>query len=241
MPTVLKEITPGSYNPKASGNNLLFNLMEAEKIKVITTGSGLNSEQEMQTMAQQLADEGRKAYIIPVGGSDVIGSTGYVACAQEILWQCWSNKISFDYIVCPTGSAGTQAGLLAGLWGMNSDLPVIGMNVLQNKSLQEELVYDLAQKLAVHVGVKSRLPKEVVICNDEYLGTGYSLPTPEMVEAVKLVARTEGILLDPVYTGKAMAGLIDLTRKGFFKRGQNVLFLHTGGSPALFNSSMLFE
>ncbi|MGL5513569.1 MAG: pyridoxal-phosphate dependent enzyme, partial [Sporomusa sp.] len=119
--------------------------------------------------------------------------------------------------------------------------PVIGINVLQSKSVQEELVYDLAQKLAVHVGVKSHLPKEVVICNDEYLGEGYSLPTPEMVEAVKLVARTEGILLDPVYTGKAMAGLIDLTRKGFFKRGQNVLFLHTGGSPALFNSSMLFE
>lgn len=238
---VLKEITPGSYNPQANGNNLLFNLLGVEKIKVITADSKLNSEQEMKKMAQQLAEEGRKAYIIPLGGSDVIGSTGYVACAQEILWQCWSNKINFDYIVCPSGSAGTQAGLLVGLLGMNADIPVLGINVLQNKNLQEDLVYNLAQKIAVHVGVKSRFPREAVICNDEYLGEGYSLPTSEMVEAVKLVARTESILLDPVYTGKAMAGLIDLTRKGFFKSGQNVLFLHTGGSPALFNSSMLFE
>ncbi|MES0445997.1 MAG: pyridoxal-phosphate dependent enzyme, partial [Desulfobacterales bacterium] len=99
---------------------------------------------------------------------------------------------------------------------------------------QEKLVYDLVQSTAAHVVIKSSIPREAVVCFDEYVGPGYSLPTPEMVEAVRMLAMTEGILLDPVYTGKAMSGLIDLVRKGYFSKDENVLFVHTGGSPAIY-------
>jgi len=114
------------------------------------------------------------------------------------------------------------------------NIPVIGINVRRPKEVQEENVYRLVQETARHVGVHSEIPREAVNCFDEYVGPGYSLPTPEMAEAVKLLARTEGILLDPVYTGKAMAGLIDLARQGYFKKDENVLFIHTGGLPALY-------
>jgi D-cysteine desulfhydrase len=111
---------------------------------------------------------------------------------------------------------------------------VVGINVSRPKKEQEELVYNLVQSTAEHVGVNSDIPKEAVVCFDEYVGPGYSLPTPEMAEATRMLARIEGILIDPVYTGKAMAGLIDLARKGYFSKEENVLFIHTGGSAALY-------
>jgi len=111
---------------------------------------------------------------------------------------------------------------------------VIGMNVSRKKEVQEKLVYDLVQKTAAYVGVKSEIPREAVVCFDQYVGPGYSLATPEMAEAVRMLARLEGILMDPVYTGKAMAGLIDLVRKQYFRKDEKVLFVHTGGSPALY-------
>jgi len=103
------------------------------------------------------------------------------------------------------------------------------------------LVYNLVEQTAAHVGIKGTIPREAVQCFEEYVGPGYSLPTPEMVKTVKLVAQTEGILLDPVYTGKAMAGMLDLIQKDFFKMGQNILFVHTGGSPALYHYADYFD
>ena len=111
---------------------------------------------------------------------------------------------------------------------------MIGVNVSRKKEMQEEMVYRLVQKTAAHVGVKSEIPRSAVVCFDEYVGPGYSLPTPEMAEAVKMLARDEGILMDPVYTGKAMAGFIDLIRKGYFEKDEKLLFIHTGGSPGLY-------
>lgn len=229
---VLEERVEGSYNPEASGNNFLFRLLGVEKIKVVPGGS--NMMKEMQDVADDVAAEERKAYIIPGGGSTPIGATGYVACAEEILAQSFEKGLNIDHIVCASGSAGTHAGLVAGFYGNNSDIPVIGVNVSRTKNEQEELVYDLVQSTAAHVGIKSSIPREAVVCFDEYVGPGYSLPTPEMVEAVRMLAMTEGILIDPVYTGKAMSGLIDLIRKGYFSKDENVLFVHTGGSPAIY-------
>ena len=143
-------------------------------------------------------------------------------------------ELALDHIIVASGSAGTHAGLVAGFQGNNSNIPVTGINVSRPKNVQEELVYGLVKTTAALAGVKNVIPRDAVICYDEYVGTGYSVPTEGMVEAVRLLARTEGILLDPVYTGKAMAGLVDLIRKGHFKKGQRVLFIHTGGSPALF-------
>ena len=139
-----------------------------------------------------------------------------------------------DHLVVPSGSAGTQAGLLAGFPGAGYELAVTGVNVSRSRDLQEPSVYELALATASRLGVESPVPRESVDCNGDYVGPGYALPTPEMMEAVGLVARSEGILLDPVYTGKAMAGTIDLIRKGVFRKGQKLVFVHTGGSPALY-------
>ncbi len=229
---VLEERVPGSYKPQGSGNNFLFHLLGVEAVKVVPGGADMLKE--MEAVAAELAAMGRKAYVIPGGGSNEIGATGYVACAEEILAQSFDKGISFDYIVTTSGSAGTHAGLLTGFFGNNSNIPVIGINISRKRDVQTELVYNLAQATAKRVGLRQPIPREAVNCIDEYVGPGYSLPTAEMVEAVEMVARLEGILLDPVYTGKAMAGLIGLIRKGYFKKSDKVLFVHTGGSPALF-------
>lgn len=229
---VIEERVPGSYNPEASGNNFLFDLLGVEAIKVVPGGSDMMAA--MNAVAEEVAAEGRKAYVIAGGGSTPIGATGYVACAEEILFQTFDLGISFDYVVCASGSAGTHAGLVTGFYGNNSNIPVVGINVSRTKEVQEEIVCDLASRTAAHVGISGLLPRDTVLCFGDYVGEGYSLPTMGMVEAVRLLAASEGILLDPVYTGKAMAGLIDLVRQGFFTRGQKVLFVHTGGSPALY-------
>jgi D-cysteine desulfhydrase len=229
---VLEERVAKSYHPDASGNNFLYRLLGVEKIKVVPGGSDMMKE--MRLVADEISSEGRKAYVIPGGGSNPIGATGYVACAEEILSQAFDKGIQFDRVVCASGSAGTHAGLVTGFYGNNSNIPIVGIDVSRPKEQQEKLVYDLVQRTAARVGVKSEIPREAVLCFGDYVGRGYSLPTPEMAEAVRMLARTESILLDPVYTGKAMAGLIDLSRKGFFKKNENVLFVHTGGSPALY-------
>jgi D-cysteine desulfhydrase len=223
---------PGSYNPESGGNNFLFRLMGVEKIKVVPGGSDMMAA--MQAVADEVAGEGRKAYVIPGGGSNPVGATGYVAAAEEILSQTFDLGINIDRIICASGSSGTHAGLVAGFYGNNSNIPVIGINVSRSKDEQEELVYDLVQSTAKHVGVNSDIPAEAVVCFDEYVGPGYSLPTPGMAEATRMLARLEGVLIDPVYSGKAMAGLIDLVRKGTFNQNENLLFIHTGGSPALY-------
>lgn len=229
---VLEERVPGTYNAESSGNNFLFKLLGVESVTVVPGGSDMKAE--MTTVAEKLKAEGSKPYVIPGGGSNPIGATGYVACAQEILSQSFESGINFDYVVSPSGSSGTHAGLVVGMQGSHSDLPIVGINVSRPKQPQEELVYGLVGSTAERLGIGHEIPREAVVCFDDYVGPGYSLPTPEMAEAVQMFARLEGILLDPVYTGKTASGLIDLTRKGFFKQGQNVLFLHTGGSPALY-------
>jgi D-cysteine desulfhydrase len=229
---VLEERVAGSYNPEASGNNFLYQLLGVESITVVPGGSDMTAA--MHKVADEVSAEGRKAYIIPGGGSNPIGATGYVACAEEILTQLFDLGLKIDRVVCASGSSGTHAGLVTGFYGINADIPVIGINVSRTKKDQEQLVYDLVCKTAAHVGIKAEIPKGAVLCFGDYVGPGYSQPTPAMVEAVKLLARSEGILLDPVYTGKAMAGLVDLIRKGYFDSNENILFVHTGGSPALY-------
>jgi D-cysteine desulfhydrase len=229
---VLEERVAGSYNPEASGNNFLFRLLGVEKITVVPGGSDMMAE--MQKIADELTTQGRKGYVIPGGGSNPIGATGYVACAEEILSQLSDTEYRIDRVVCASGSTGTHAGLVTGLCGNSANMPVVGINVSRTKEEQEPMVYDLVQRTAKYLDVKTDIPTDAVVCFGDYVGPGYSLPTPAMAEAVRLLARTEGILLDPVYTGKAMAGLIDLVRKGYFKKEENILFVHTGGSPALY-------
>lgn len=229
---VLEERVKDSYNPEASGNNFLFQLMGVASITVVPGGSAMMDE--MEKVAVRLRGEGKKPYIVPGGASNRIGALGYVACAQEIMQQMFDMGVNIDHIIVPSGSAGTHAGMIAGIVGNNMKIPVSGVDVSRPRDVQEGLVHRLAQDTLHYIGAGVQLPRERVVCFDAYYQPGYSLPNDGMVEAVKLLARTEAILLDPVYSGKAMAGLIDLVRKGHFPNGANVLFLHTGGSPALY-------
>ena len=143
----------------------------------------------------------------------------------------------FDAIVTASGSGGTHAGLVAGMTALRCDIPILGISTRHPKAVQTEHIHDLAQKTYQHAlgDTNDELPVDAVTVFDEYVGPGYSLPTKEMEEAVTLFARTEGILLDPVYSGKAASGFLDLVRKGHFPPGANVMFLHTGGAPTLYH------
>jgi D-cysteine desulfhydrase len=229
---VLEERVDGSYDADASGNNLLFRLLGVEDVRVVPGGA--NMDTEMAIVADAVRSEGRKPYVIPGGGSNPIGATGYVACAMEILAQTFEAGVAIDRVITASGSSGTHAGLVTGLEGAQAAIPVVGINVSRPKAPQEEKVYALVQQTAERIGVRTEISRDTVVCFDDYVGAGYSLPTPEMGEAVRMLARLEGVLLDPVYTGKTMAGLIDLSRKGFFEKDEKVLFVHTGGSPALY-------
>jgi D-cysteine desulfhydrase len=229
---ILEERVANSYSPDASGNNFLFRLLGVEAVTVVRAGVDLAAE--MQKAADQVAALGRKAYIIPGGGSNPLGALGYVSCAEEILAQSYDLGIRLDHIVCASGSTGTHAGLICGLVGNNSHIPLIGINVRRTREEQERNVHKLAQEVAALLNITGGIPREAITALGDWVGPGYSLPTPEMVEAVRMLAQVEGILLDPVYTGKTMAGLIALVRRGTFKKGEHVLFVHTGGSPALY-------
>ena len=173
-----------------------------------------------------------QAYVIPGGGSNPLGALGYVACADEILAQSFEMELAFDAVVCASGSGGTHAGLLAGFIPQGGP-PIEGVSVRFDSERQvgrlEPLLRDTLSLL--DHPAPDALP---IVVHDGYVGEGYSIPTDGMVEAVQLVARTEALLLDPVYTGKAMAGLIDLVRNGHWAAGQDILFVHTGGAPSLF-------
>ncbi len=229
---MLEERVPNSYNPEASGNNFLYQLMGVKSITVVPKGTDMMGA--MNTLADKLMADGRKPYVIPGGASNALGALGYVACMEEIMAQMFSMGQNFDHIVVPSGSAGTHGGIMAGMVGNNINIPVTGIGVNRPKAVQENAVLTVANQSLQLLGVAARVPADKVVAFDDYVGPGYSLPTDGMVEAVKLLAQTEAILLDPVYSGKAMAGLIDLARKGYFPKGSKVLFLHTGGSPALF-------
>jgi len=229
---VLEERVPNSYNPRGNGNNLLYDLMDVEKIHVVDGGSNLMAK--MTEIADDLRAKGRNPYIIPGGGSNAIGALGYVSCAKEIMYQMHEMDLDIDYIVCTSGSAGTHAGLLTGLIGEDAKIPVVGISISRKSEPQRELVYNLCCKTADLLEQRIRPTEEDVVVFDEYVGEGYSRPTQGMVDAVRLLAKTEAILLDPVYTGKTMDGMLDLVKKGYFKENSNILFLHTGGSPALY-------
>jgi L-cysteate sulfo-lyase len=169
-----------------------------------------------------------------VGASNALGALGYARAALEIRDQLEGADLDVSCLVTASGSAGTQAGLLVGLLGAEPAIPVLGICVSRPGAEQEEKVWRLAGESADLLGIPDRVPRHRVVAIGDFVGDGYGIPTEGMVEAVGLVARTEGLLLDPVYSGKAMAGLIGLIRQGRFGRDENVLFLHTGGTPGLF-------
>ncbi len=195
--------------------------------------AGLDMNAEAKVVTERLRAEGRKAYFIPGGGSNEIGALGYVSAAQELLQQCASMQLDPKLVVLSSGSAGTHAGMISGFHVLGCEIPILGISVRQPEQVQIENVYKLAVKTAAQLSDKP-LPRDKVIVDDGYVGAGYGIPTETMVAATSLLARNEGILLDPVYSGKGMAGLIGQIQSGQITNDGDVIFLHTGGAVSLF-------
>ncbi len=229
---VIEERVAGSYDEHGSGNHFMFRLLGVEAITVVPGGSPMAPA--MQQVADELAAQGRKGYIIPGGGSNAVGGLGYVACAQEMQQQFFDQGLRFDRLVVGSGSSGTHGGLVAGVLGNHIDVPIVGIGVSRDPADQQPLVIKEAQAVADLLGLGLSVTPDDVTCVGGFWQPKYSVPNAKMVEAVQLLARTEAIPLDPVYTGKIMAGLIGLARQGHFQPGERVLFLHTGGLPSLF-------
>jgi len=214
-----------------SGNVLLdrifgANLREYEK--------GTDFDAAIAEVANEVRAAGGTPYIIPGGASNPVGALGYVGCGLELLQQFSAQSLHVDHIVTATGSAGTHAGLAVGIRGGDSDLPILGIGVNAPQKAQEERVYQLAVETADLVGVPGVVSRDDIIANSNYIGPGYGEPTDAMNEAVLMLARLEGLLFDPVYSGKALAGMIDYIREGRFEAAATIVFLHTGGAAGLF-------
>lgn len=236
---ILLEDRTGSNdaNYNTNGNVLLDHLHGATTSR---RAGGADMAAEMEVLADRLRGDGRKPYVIPGGGSNPTGALGYVNCAFELVSQANDRGLVIDHIVTATGSAGTQAGLITGLKALNAGIPLLGIGVRAPKPKQEESVFNLAQRTAEKLGCPGVVTRADVVANTDYVGAGYGIPRADTLEAIQLFAQLEGILLDPVYSGKGAAGLIDLVRKGHFKKGQRVVFLHTGGAAGLFGYDAVF-
>lgn len=195
---------------------------------------GTDFDAVMAEVEEEIRVAGGTPYIIPGGASNPVGALGYVDCGIELLQQFKEQNLGIDHVVTATGSAGTHAGLAVGLRGSGSDIPILGIGVNAPQDVQEERVYKLACETADLVGAPGCVARDDIIADCNYIGAGYGEPTESMNEAVLMLARHEGLLFDPVYSGKALAGMIDHVRQGRFTAGQKIVFLHTGGSAALF-------
>ena len=213
-----------------TGNVLLDNLFGATHE---FRPAGLDMNAEAETVADALREQGNRPYFIPGGGSNSTGALGYASCAQEIADHTNETGQTFDWLVMATGSTGTQAGLVAGFHAIAHHLPVMGVSVRQPRERQINAVHALTKKTLAKLGMQG-IPQSKIHVDDGYVGEGYGIAAPSTLEAITLLARQEGILLDPVYSAKGMAGLIGMARQGFFRTTDNVLFLHTGGATALF-------
>ena len=221
--------TQASY--QHSGNILLNGLFGAE-LTLFDRGSDMLAAGH--TLADSLTAAGRKPYIIPVGGSNATGALAYVDCVLELSGQLRQQDIQAQHIVHATGSAGTQAGILTGQQTLDLDLTVTGISVSADMASQTEKVRRLCRETAELMELDHPVPDSSIQVRDQYVGEAYGVPTEAMKEAVQLCARLEGILLDPVYSGKAMAGLIDMIQSRELAAGDTTVFLHTGGSAGLF-------
>jgi len=214
-------------NYLSNGNRLILDLMDAE---VIMVDALHNPVEQLAEEATRLEAQGFHPYVVPVGGSNALGALGYVECAQEIAHQS-EGVVDFAAVVVASGSAGTHAGLAVGLEHLLPETELVGVTVSRQVDAQLPLVQRLRQSLAEKLEVQAKAP---ITLWDDYFAPRYGEPNDEGMAAVKLLAQLEGILLDPVYTGKAMAGLLDGISQNRFRREGPLLFIHTGGAPALF-------
>ena len=222
-------------DPYINSGNVLLDRIFGANIRDVEKGTDMDAA--MEDVAEELRGAGKTPYIIPGGGSNRIGALGYVDCALELMSQANSEGIVIDHVVHATGSAGTQAGLIVGLKASYANIPLLGIGVNAPKDVQEEKVYKLAVETAEYVGAAGVVQRADIVANCDYVGEGYGIPTKAMNDAVMLLARLEGLLFDPVYSGKGLAGMIDLIGKDYFAGARNIVFIHTGGVAGLFGYS----
>jgi len=228
------------------GNLLLDRILGAE-VHVVEAGGGgsflelQNVREYVEPVVEGVKRRGQAPYLAPVGGSLMegdmtrpLGALGYVRGFAELLLQAREAGFEPDTVLLATGSAGTQAGLLVGAKLLSPRTRVVGISVAAPAADVSRYVKQIGDAALEDLGAKLTLDPSDIIVLDEYIGAGYGVMNQGVTDALALVAREEGLLLDPVYTGKAMAGLLDLAGRGYFKEGEEVVFLHTGGTPALF-------
>ena len=217
--------------PKGKQGNLLLDSLLGAHVHF----AGERTRSELaDEFVSQLKAMGRKPYLIPLGGSNVVGTTGYVLAMQELTQQMAARDLNFDFIVFASSSAGTQAGMTLGAQVYDFRGRLLGISIDGSAETLKTRVSALATATATHLGLGMMPVSDRVEVNDDYIEPGYAVLTDLEREAIQLVAQKEGILLDPVYTGRAMGALIDLIRWGAFTRRHKILFWHTGGTPALF-------
>ncbi len=221
-----------------NGNIVLDHILGAH---ITDLPGGADSYAFAESLAAELRLAGKAPYLIPTGGSNAIGCLGYVDCFFEILEQQLTQQIHFDTIVVPNGSSGTHAGLLAAALISESPVRIRSYNVLGTPDGTQLATRSKTQAVLDLLGTGMPVTDTQVMIDNNYRGASYGIPTQEMVEAVTLLARTEGILLDPVYSGKAFAGLLGDIRKGIIQPGTDILFIATGGTPVLFAYRSVFE
>lgn len=229
----LEDAADGADRAGLESANVLLDRLYGADIHRYPGGSDM--EAAVRELAQRYETLGRRPYVIPAGGSNPVGALGYVNCAFEIVAQLRAQGLRIDRVIHATGSGGTQAGLVVGFHLTEIRVPVLGISVGPPKLAQEHRVYGLVRQTAERLGLEQSPPKSDVTVNADYLDGIRGAPTTGALAAVATVARYESILLDPVYTGKAMEALIDLiVNKHEFERDENILFLHTGGNVGLF-------
>jgi D-cysteine desulfhydrase len=230
---VIEERVKNSYSPQANGNNLLFHLLGVERIFVSPFGADIKAaiSKARETVKRET---GVEPYFIPGGASTTLGASGYAAAVLELLGQCEAEHLSFDNLVVASGSGGTHGGLLAGKALFSFPGTILGVSTRHPTAVQKAHIESLARETLVFLQSQATIPSDWVNVGDDWVGPGYSIPDERTIEAIRLFANEEGVLLDPVYTGKAAAGLIGMIRRGDLAKGSRVLFWHTGGWPALF-------
>lgn len=222
-------------HPEVQGNHLLDKLLGAEvRIMDVTIAEFNKIHEAIDQLSNELRQKGRNPYSIPAGADIPLGTAGYVIAAQEISQQLNQLGIKADYLFDAAGGGGTHSGLVLGAKYYQLPFKVIGSSVAYAKEDCQRMFAELCNNTSKMLGLGVTINPDEILIYDDYVGEGYGIPTKECIEAIKLVARTEAIFLDPVYTGKTMAALIDLIHKGRFTANETVVFIHTGGNAALF-------
>jgi L-cysteate sulfo-lyase len=230
------QLVLGGRPPPGPNGNLLLDMLFGAQLHWTSRDNRLNRLAELR---DELARAGKRPYLITYGGSDAVGAAGYAVAVEEALAQGAALGVAFDAIVFASSSGGTHAGLVAGSWALGSDTVVLGISIDEGEDALREKVAALATGTATHTGFARSFAPADILVDAGYLGRGYGVVDDLERGAVRLMAQTEGILLDPVYTGRAFGGLLDILRKSperLARAGQapRILFWHTGGAPALF-------